>query len=183
MAKNEYKKDAPEQKAEPFVQIPSTSQIHNLNRLERHFLYKHTYTMFTNVLTKATVLALAAIGSSSATPLEARNDFSEKMLEATNWWRAQHGANPVSWDQSLADAATDWANQCQMRHSVRSSHTFTLTHKRRRPLLYTVVKLHGTNSEFSLAARRPWRKPGLGGYLGRLPGLLGQPLGQGARRL
>ncbi|KAJ4150208.1 hypothetical protein LMH87_010967 [Akanthomyces muscarius] len=75
--------------------------------------------MSTNVLTKAAVLALAAIGSVSAAPLEVRahEDFQEMMLKTTNWYRSQHGAEPVSWDQGLADYAVNYANTCAKGHS------------------------------------------------------------------
>ncbi|OAQ96839.1 hypothetical protein LLEC1_03878 [Akanthomyces lecanii] len=75
--------------------------------------------MPTNVLTKAAVLAIAAVGSISAAPLEVRGpeDFQEMMLQTTNWYRSQHSAEPVSWDQDLADYATNHANTCTNGHS------------------------------------------------------------------
>ena len=78
--------------------------------------------MSTNALTKAAVLALAAIGSVSAAPLDVRahEDFQEMMLQTTNWYRSQHGAEPVSWDQGLADYAVNYANACAKGHSVRN---------------------------------------------------------------
>ncbi|TQV98132.1 hypothetical protein V2A60_006185 [Cordyceps javanica] len=75
--------------------------------------------MFANAIGNGAVLALAVLGTISAAPLEARDhdDFNNKMLEATNWYRSQHGANDVSWDHGLADYASNHARTCVRNHS------------------------------------------------------------------
>lgn len=77
--------------------------------------------MFAKTITKRAIQALVLVGAASTAPLVSRDrdDFNEKMLEVTNWYRAQHGANPVSWDDGLADYATNYAKTCPMGHSVR----------------------------------------------------------------
>ncbi|KAL1918288.1 uncharacterized protein VTP21DRAFT_2948 [Calcarisporiella thermophila] len=39
------------------------------------------------------------------------------ILDAHNRLRARHGAPPLTWSDSLANAAQSWANQCRMEHS------------------------------------------------------------------
>ncbi|KAM3559088.1 hypothetical protein ARSEF4850_004278 [Beauveria asiatica] len=75
--------------------------------------------MFINAITKVAILVLAAVGVISAMPLEVRDheDFEYKMLQATNWYRSQHGANALSWDRSLADYAANHASYCTRDHS------------------------------------------------------------------
>lgn len=76
-------------------------------------------------------LAFAAIASALATPntrfLSSRNghahaaksliDLSPRYLDAHNSVRAQHNAVDLVWNDTLADAATGWANNCQVQHS------------------------------------------------------------------
>lgn len=38
-------------------------------------------------------------------------------LNSTNHFRAQHGAIALTWNKSLANAASSWASKCQWRHS------------------------------------------------------------------
>ena len=88
--------------------------------------------MFINAITKVAILVLAAVGVISAVPLEVRDheDFEYKMLQASNWYRSQHGANALSWDQGLADYAANHASYCTRNHSVRIQLTsqFTIHH-------------------------------------------------------
>ncbi|OAA70289.1 Allergen V5/Tpx-1-related protein [Cordyceps fumosorosea ARSEF 2679] len=75
--------------------------------------------MFTSAVTKTAVLALVAVGAVSSAPLETRDrdDFKNKMLEGTNWYRSQHGAKALSWDQDLEDYAANYARACLKQHS------------------------------------------------------------------
>ena len=41
----------------------------------------------------------------------------ESTLNSTNHFRDQHNATPLTWNTSLADAASSWASRCQWRHS------------------------------------------------------------------
>jgi len=43
----------------------------------------------------------------------------DAVLNSTNYYRAQHQANPLRWDDSLASYAQNHAQQCLFEHSVR----------------------------------------------------------------
>lgn len=68
------------------------------------------------------MFGLAALASATPVAMEARQsgDFRQEMLDAHNFFRAQHGANPVSWNDDAANVAQNWANQCQWQHQVSS---------------------------------------------------------------
>mgnify|MGYP002718647540 FL=1 len=40
------------------------------------------------------------------------------MLEVTNEYRANHDANPLEWNDTLADYSREWAEACIWKHSV-----------------------------------------------------------------
>lgn len=44
-------------------------------------------------------------------------DLKTSVLNSTNFYRYEHGANFVYWNTSLADYAQNWANKCQWKHS------------------------------------------------------------------
>ena len=46
--------------------------------------------------------------------------FRDAVLNSTNLYRAQHQANAVKWDDSLASYAQDHADHCKFAHSVSS---------------------------------------------------------------
>jgi len=46
--------------------------------------------------------------------------FRDAVLNSTNLYRAQHQANAVKWDDSLASYAQDHADDCKFAHSVGS---------------------------------------------------------------
>ena len=78
---------------------------------------------------KASVLALAAASVASPVPeLEPRKfeNFKKQMLDAQNWYRGQHGAAPLTWNDNLARNAKDWASKCSTnpRHQVRTDLTW-----------------------------------------------------------
>lgn len=76
---------------------------------------------------KTAVLALAAVATADSVKLERReldrrehDDFRSQMLGSHNWYRAQHSAGPLQWNDGLANDATNWARACSEnpRHSV-----------------------------------------------------------------
>lgn len=46
--------------------------------------------------------------------------FQDAVLNSTNLYRAQHQADPLKWDDSLASYAQDYADGCKFTHSVSS---------------------------------------------------------------
>ncbi len=84
--------------------------------------------MLTNVLSKAAILALAAVVSATPVSVEAHEieareheDFKDQMIAAHNWYRDQHSAQPLQWDEGQALNAQAWASKCSKdpRHQVR----------------------------------------------------------------
>lgn len=71
-------------------------------------------------ISKLAMLGFAAVASATPVAMEARQsgDFRQEMLDAHNFFRAQHGANPVSWNDDAAAVAQNWANQCRWQHQV-----------------------------------------------------------------
>jgi uncharacterized protein YkwD len=49
----------------------------------------------------------------------AQADYKE-ILDRHNNYRARHQAGPLSWSDSLARGAQDWANSCNWKHSQTS---------------------------------------------------------------
>lgn len=47
--------------------------------------------------------------------------FQNAVLDSTNYYRGQHQANPLRWDDSLASYAQDYAQKCVFEHSVSLS--------------------------------------------------------------
>lgn len=45
-------------------------------------------------------------------------EFQDAVLNATNTYRHQHDAAPLTWNESLAEKAQDWADDCNWKHSV-----------------------------------------------------------------
>jgi uncharacterized protein YkwD len=54
-----------------------------------------------------------------ALPSTPSNDapVAQQFMEAHNSARAQHGAQPLAWDDGLVAAAQKWAEQCAFKHS------------------------------------------------------------------
>ncbi|OCK83900.1 hypothetical protein K432DRAFT_379040 [Lepidopterella palustris CBS 459.81] len=44
--------------------------------------------------------------------------FKNAVLNTSNYYRAQHNASALSWNESLADFAQEWGNGCVFMHSV-----------------------------------------------------------------
>ncbi|KAM3510873.1 hypothetical protein MY11210_005476 [Beauveria gryllotalpidicola] len=87
--------------------------------------------MLADLFSKTAVLALAAMAYATpvsfyASDLESganessdiksgagdSSDFKSQMLAAHNWYRAQHSAAPLEWDDDLASNALAWASKC-----------------------------------------------------------------------
>lgn len=47
--------------------------------------------------------------------------FQSSVLNSTNYFRAQHQAQAVTWDATLADFAQNYAQGCDFKHSVGRS--------------------------------------------------------------
>lgn len=83
------------------------------------------FTMHITAFLTASALALATTSVASPVPeLEPRvfENFRKQMLDAQNWYRDQHGAAPLTWNDNLAQNAKNWASKCSTdpRHQVRN---------------------------------------------------------------
>jgi hypothetical protein len=45
--------------------------------------------------------------------------FENSILNSTNFYRREHNATALNWNDSLASYAQDWVDKCQFKHSVR----------------------------------------------------------------
>lgn len=45
--------------------------------------------------------------------------FEEAILSTVNRFRSEHGAPDLTWNDTLATKAANWAKQCRWRYSVR----------------------------------------------------------------
>ncbi|CAI7587053.1 hypothetical protein PCG10_003699 [Penicillium crustosum] len=48
------------------------------------------------------------------------DEFKDDMLKVTNEYRANHDANPLQWNNTLADYSREWAEACIWKHSKSS---------------------------------------------------------------
>jgi len=55
-------------------------------------------------------------GSSSSSSTGTSSSFEEQVLNTHNQARAEHGANPLAWDNDLASSALAWAQRCKFQH-------------------------------------------------------------------
>jgi len=53
------------------------------------------------------------------------NALQAAVLNSTNYYRAQHQAGALTWDDGLASYAQDYANKCAWQHSVSEGHHTT----------------------------------------------------------
>ncbi|WRT69565.1 uncharacterized protein IL334_006553 [Kwoniella shivajii] len=65
-------------------------------------------------ITSASSSQPAKPSASSSTPSDPN---AQKLLQLHNAFRAQYGANPVTWNQTLADYATSHATACKFEHT------------------------------------------------------------------
>lgn len=71
-----------------------------------------------STITKTATSAAAAPTSSS---YSSDSDFKAAMLAATNFYRMEHNASAVSWNDTSAKYAANWAGACVFKHSVSAS--------------------------------------------------------------
>ncbi|TQS33013.1 hypothetical protein Golomagni_06658 [Golovinomyces magnicellulatus] len=76
------------------------------------------------------LVALAASAAASPVPVEETStleqrgfgNFRNDILAATNWYRHQHGAKPLKWNDKAAASAANWAKQCKWQHQSGNSY-------------------------------------------------------------
>ncbi|KAF3032531.1 hypothetical protein E8E12_002558 [Didymella heteroderae] len=77
------------------------------------------------VLVFSTSLALGAPQSSQDSSVSAEytsdSTFQQTILDVTNLYRQQHNASQLSWNESLAEYAKDWSEDCEFEHSGGAS--------------------------------------------------------------
>lgn len=75
----------------------------------------------TAVLVISASIALAAPQSSQDSSISAEytsdSDFQQTILDVTNLYRRQHNASQLSWNNTLAEYAKDWSEDCKFKHS------------------------------------------------------------------
>ena len=72
----------------------------------------------------STVVVTAAPSSPTNDPSYTSNsDFQNAILNSTNFYRDEHNASAVTWNDSLASFGASYANGCKFVHSVRISDT------------------------------------------------------------
>ncbi|KAG5922032.1 hypothetical protein E4U42_005624 [Claviceps africana] len=62
------------------------------------------------------ILTMLAITTASPVERATPTDFKSQMLASHNYFRDQHSANPLTWDNSLAASSQTWANTCNFSH-------------------------------------------------------------------
>lgn len=76
--------------------------------------------LFQSSVSVAGLVALA--GSAVATPLEPRGppsgDFKAIMIKGHDWYRSQHQADNLKWNDEAAKNAQSWVNNCKFEHQV-----------------------------------------------------------------
>lgn len=69
----------------------------------------------------ATMVAAAPVDQESEIMKRTDGKFIKDILDAHNFFRKQHGAPEIKWDQTLADFGQGVTNTCNFKHSVRTS--------------------------------------------------------------
>ena len=67
-------------------------------------------------LSLLTAVGVASLSAGSIM-IERRAPVLDDVLNAHNDFRAQHGAAPLTWSDTLANAAQSWADRCVFEHS------------------------------------------------------------------
>lgn len=63
-------------------------------------------------------LAQSSQDSTSVSAEYANDDtFQKAVLDVTNLYRRQHNASSLAWNETLADFAKDWSEDCKFKHS------------------------------------------------------------------
>lgn len=73
-------------------------------------------------VTSFTALTAAVVASvAAASPIKARDpmdDFQNVMINGHNWYRGEHAATALTWDDDAASNAAAWVNNCVFEHQV-----------------------------------------------------------------
>jgi uncharacterized protein YkwD len=67
----------------------------------------------------AALFALCATAQSINQQWTDDQSFRDAVLNSTNFYRSQHNASALNWNDTLVDAAQDWSDGCVFEHSVR----------------------------------------------------------------
>lgn len=62
--------------------------------------------------------AAAATSTSASEDYTSDDAFQKDMLDAHNFYRAEHNASTLTWNESSAAVAVKWADGCRFVHSV-----------------------------------------------------------------
>lgn len=77
---------------------------------------------FVTLLSLSAPLTLAGpIAARATPPSQTDSTFINTVLTRVNGYRAQHHANPLTWDATLANTARTAATQCNGQHIVSRS--------------------------------------------------------------
>jgi len=63
------------------------------------------------------IVSVPAPTPSASSSYTSQDDFEHTMLNVTNRFRAEHNANALIWNNSLADTSSKWAKECRWKHS------------------------------------------------------------------
>ncbi|KAL3417816.1 SCP-like extracellular protein [Phlyctema vagabunda] len=64
-----------------------------------------------------TVTGSAPTPEATSSQYTSDSTFQSSILDAHNFYRAQHNASDLSWNDTSADFAQDWSDECNFRHS------------------------------------------------------------------
>ncbi|QUC17245.1 uncharacterized protein UV8b_01486 [Ustilaginoidea virens] len=64
------------------------------------------------------VLGAALLGAATSSPVGGKREdsFQNEMIASHNYFRAQHSADDLVWDENIAQDAQNWANTCNFYH-------------------------------------------------------------------
>jgi len=88
------------------------------------------FSLLALLLTSSTAVLAASTVTVSAAPTPTSTSytddatFEKDMLEAHNFYRGQHNASSLSWNDTSAKVAEGWSEGCEFEHSVRFSSSF-----------------------------------------------------------
>lgn len=94
-----------------FSFVPTTQEVLSTEAMTSVVPVSETSSMASSGT--ATMTASASSSSAAASG----NPFQAEVLNSTNYYRAQYQADPVVWNDTLADYATKWAKGCIWKHS------------------------------------------------------------------
>jgi uncharacterized protein YkwD len=71
--------------------------------------------------TVSTVVVTMAAPQSTSPSYTSDQTFQNDMLAATNFYRSEHGAAALTWNDTSATYAASWSSKCNFVHSVSLS--------------------------------------------------------------